>query len=87
MVGMAGISTHPYQNSLSPIPLSSVQLAGIRIGEVAAEELLLWLEKKKKPQPVRKLKSQAPSALSANQWIIYSTTKSYRLSLSNFRTQ
>ncbi len=55
-VAVLGVDNDPYQNSLSPIPLSSVQLAGIRIGEVAAEELLLWLEKKKKPQPDRKLK-------------------------------
>lgn len=55
-VAVLGVDNDPYQNSLSPIPLSSVQLAGSRIGEMAAEQLLLWLEKKKKPQPVRKLK-------------------------------
>lgn len=55
-VAVLGVDDDPYQNALSPIPLSSIQLPGNRIGEKAAEELLLWLEKKKKPQSVWKLK-------------------------------
>jgi LacI family transcriptional regulator len=55
-VAVLGVDDDPYQNSLSPIPLSSVQLPGIRIGEISAELLLLWIEKKRKPKPVRKLK-------------------------------
>lgn len=55
-VAVLGVDDDPYQNSLSPIPLSSVQLPGKRIGEMAAEQLLNWLEKKKKPLPIRKMK-------------------------------
>jgi LacI family transcriptional regulator len=55
-VAVLGVDDDPYQNSLSPIPLSSVQLPGHRIGEMAAEKLFNWIEKKKTPQPVRKMK-------------------------------
>ena len=55
-IAVLGVDNDPYQNSISPIPLSSVQLPGNRIGEMAAEQLLIWLDKKKKPQLVRKLK-------------------------------
>jgi LacI family transcriptional regulator len=55
-VAVLGVDDDPYQNSLSPIPLSSVQLPGIRIGEISAELLLIWIERKRKPKPVRKLK-------------------------------
>jgi LacI family transcriptional regulator len=55
-VAVLGVDDDPYQNSLSPVPLSSIQLPGSRIGEIAAEQLLLWIEMKKKPQAVRKLK-------------------------------